>query len=108
MLTDVPDDFPRDVTPASLSGAQMKLAGRLIDGRFVVGQTPEERAERWDLCEDLAQQLVPKAQADAAKYPNNAHAVTLQRIRNAMARKGWVTVVEMDWLIERLRVLLEW
>ncbi|PRY05927.1 hypothetical protein [Paraburkholderia sp. BL25I1N1] len=104
----VPDDFPRDVTPASLSGAQMKLAGRLIDGKFVVGQTPEERFERWDLCEDLAQQLVPKAQADAAKYPGNTPDVTLQRVRNGLQRKGWVSVVEMDWLIERLRTLLGW
>lgn len=108
MLTDVPDDFPRDVAPASLSGAQPKLAGRLIDGKFVVGQTAEERFERWDLCEDLAQQLVPKARADAAKYPSNSPAVTLQRMRNAMERKQWVTVVEMDWLIERLRKLLSW
>ncbi|MDR5813832.1 hypothetical protein QCE62_09565 [Caballeronia sp. LZ033] len=108
MLSDVPDDFPRDVTPASLSGAQMKLAGRLIDGKFVVGQTPEERFERWDLCEDLAQQLVHKALADAAKYPENSSDVTLQRMRNALQKKGWVTVVEMDWLIERLRALLGW
>ena len=104
----VPDDFPWDTTPASLSGAQPKLAGRLIDGRFVVGLTPEERYERWDLCEDLARQLVPKALADAAKYPENSRADTLQRMRNAMQRKGWVSVVEMDWLIARLRTLLGW
>jgi hypothetical protein len=86
----------------------MKLAGRLIDGKFVVGQTPEERFERWDLCEDLAQQLVPEALEDAAKYPHNSHDVTLQRVRDGLQRKGWVTVVEMDWLVERLRALLNW
>ncbi|SAK42447.1 hypothetical protein AWB77_00454 [Caballeronia fortuita] len=82
-----PDDFPWDVAPVSLSGAQMKLGGRLIDGKFVVGLTREERAERWDLCEDLAQQLVPKALADAAKFPDNPVTVTLQRMRNALQRK---------------------
>jgi len=42
----VPDDFPRDVRPASPSGAQPKLVARLIDGKFIVGQTNAERFER--------------------------------------------------------------
>jgi hypothetical protein len=41
MTQHVPDDFTRDVSPASLAGEQTKLAGRLIDGKFVVGQTDE-------------------------------------------------------------------
>jgi hypothetical protein len=107
-MPNVPDDFPRDVTPASLSGAQPKLAGRLIAGRFVVGQTDDERHERWELCEDLAHQLVGKAQKDAGKNPHHSSEDTLQRIRRAIESKGWVTVVEADWLLERLRVLLNW
>ncbi|CAE6895246.1 hypothetical protein R69927_05054 [Paraburkholderia domus] len=42
----VPDDFPRDAAPAALAGAQPKLAARMINGRFVVGLTEEERMER--------------------------------------------------------------
>jgi hypothetical protein len=104
----VPDDFPWDTTPASLSGAQPKLAGRLIDGRLVIGLTAEERFERWDFCEDLAQQLVAVALKDATKYPQNSRDVTLQRVRRAIEGKGWVSVGEADWLIERLRILLNW
>ncbi|NYH24190.1 hypothetical protein [Paraburkholderia bryophila] len=96
------------MTPASLAGAQPKLAGRLIEGRFLVGQTDEERYERWDVCEDLAQQLVAKAQNDAAKFPQNSHDVTLRRIRRAIEGKGWMTVVECDWLMVRLQTLLGW
>lgn len=102
----VPDDFPRDVTPGSLSGAQPKLAARLIDGEFIVGQTDDERYQRWEVCEDLAQQLVAKARKDAAQYPQHSFDVTLQRIRRAIEVKGWVSVVEADWLVERLRALL--
>jgi inorganic pyrophosphatase len=104
----VPDDFPQDVTPASLSGAQPKLAARLIDGKFIVGQTDDERYQRYAVCEDLAQQLVGKAQKDAARYPHLSREVTLKRIRRAIEVKGWVSVVEAEWLVERLRALLHW
>ena len=75
---------------------------------FVAGQTDDERYERWDVCEDLAQQLVAKARKDAAKYPQHSCEVTLQRIRRAIEVKGWISVVETDWLMERLRTLLDW
>ncbi|MGF6859138.1 hypothetical protein OKW29_008049 [Paraburkholderia sp. CI3] len=104
----IPNDFPWDTSPASLAGAQPKLAGRRIAGRFVVGLTAPERFERWDVCEDLARQLVPKTLKDAAKFPQHSREITLRRMRRAIEGKGWVSVVEADWLIERLRVLLGW
>ena len=108
MSKHVPDGFPRDVLSASLPGTQPKLAARLIDGKFVVGQTDDERFERWEICEDLAQQLVAKARKDAAKYPHHSRDVTLQRMRQAIEDKDWVRAVETDWLVERLRALLHW
>lgn len=50
----VPDDFPWDTTPASLSGARSKVAGGMIGGKFVMGLTVDERYESWEVCEDLA------------------------------------------------------
>lgn len=108
MSKHVPGDFPRDVAPASLAGAHPKVAGRLIDGKFVVGMTEEERFERWDICEDLAQQLVGVARKDASKFPENSHEVTLGRVRRAIEGKQWTSVVETDWLMARLRSLLKW
>jgi hypothetical protein len=104
----VPVDFPWDPTPGLLSGTQPKLAGRWIDGRLIVGLTAEERFIRWDICEDLAQQLVPKTLKDAAKFPSNSRDVTLRRMRRAIANKEWTERVETDWLMQRLRVLLGW
>jgi hypothetical protein len=80
----------------------------MIDGRFVVGLTAEERFTRWDMCEDLAHQLVPKALKDAAKFPAHSRDVTLMRIRRAIEGKQWTERVETDWLMERLRALLGW
>lgn len=104
----VPDDFPWDIAPGSLAGAQPKLAGRKIGGRVVVGLTAAERFHRWDLCEDLAQQLVPKTLNDAAKYPENSRDTTLQRMRRAIEKKQWTERLETDWLMARLCVLLGW
>lgn len=104
----IPSNFPRDTTPASLAGSQPKLSLRKIAGKFVVGLTAAERFERWDLCEDLAQQLVPKTLKDASKYPQNSREATLRRMRRAIDGKRWLSVVETDWMMERLRVLLGW
>ncbi|MFM0475686.1 hypothetical protein PQR29_06040 [Paraburkholderia strydomiana] len=93
---------------ASLSGAQPERAGRLIEGKLVVGLTDDERYVRWAICDDLAQQLVGKAQKDAGKNPQQSREVTLQWMRRAIEAKGWVSVVEADWLTERLRALLNW
>ena len=108
-MTDrVPDDFPWETTPASLSGSQPKLAGRKIGSKFIVGPTAEERHERWDVCEDLSHQLVAVALKDAMKYPENSHEVTLRRVRRGVEGKGWVSTIEADWLMARLCVLLGW
>ena len=108
LTSQVPTNFPWDPTPALLSGTQPKLAVRSIDGRFVVGLTAEERWVRWDMCEDLAQQLVAKTRQDAAKHPQHSHEVTLNRMQRAIEGKKWTARVETDWLMERLRVLLGW
>ncbi|MFM0653457.1 DUF2442 domain-containing protein [Paraburkholderia sediminicola] len=108
LSSQVPADFPWDPTPALLSGTQPKLALRSIDGRFVVGLTAEERWVRWDMCEDLAQQLVAKTRQDAAKHPQHSHEVTLNRMQRAIEGKKWTARVETDWLMERLRSLLGW
>jgi len=108
LSSQVPNEFPWETTPASLAGAQPKLAVRSIGGRFVVGLTAAERFERWDMCEDVAQQLVPKTLKDAAKYPEHSRDVTLSRIRRAIEGKRWTSVVETDWLMARLRALLGW
>lgn len=104
----VPDDFPWDTTPASLAGTQLKFAGRRIGGRIIDGLTAEERLRRWDLCEDLAHQLVPKTFKDAAKHPQNTRDETLRRMRHAVERKSWTSDIETNWLMERLRILLGW
>lgn len=105
---EVPDDFPHDDVIGVVPGAQPKLCVRESEGRYVARQTAFERAERWSICEDLAQQLVPKVVNDAMAHPGHCRQVTLERVRAALERKGWVSGDELAWLISRLRTLLNW
>ena len=105
---EVPDDFPRDDAISVVSGAQPKLCVRKSGDKYFASQTVAEREERWSICEDLAHQLIGKAQKDAASHPEHCADITLERVRAAVARKGWVSSDELTWLIARLRSLLRW
>jgi hypothetical protein len=106
--TEIPQDFPHSATTAVVGGAQPKLCVRLVDGKYVSDQTDTERWERWDICEDLAHQLIAKARKDAEGHPEHDADTTLERVRVAVARKKWVSEGELGWLISRLRTLLGW
>ncbi|MGF6739598.1 hypothetical protein [Paraburkholderia atlantica] len=103
--SDVPEEFPRESTPAVVPGAQPKICARLSHGVYVSGQSDDERQERWLICEDIAKQLVPIARNDALSHPPHE---TLERVRVSVARKAWVSPEELAWLIKRLQVLLGW
>lgn len=107
-LNDVPDDFPRPTLPAVVPGAQPKVGAVLSWNVYVAGLTPEERYQRWFICEDLAKQLFPIAQRDAAKHPDHSPEETLDRVRVSVTHKGWVSPEELDWLLQRLKTLLQW
>ncbi|WP_322050551.1 hypothetical protein [Paraburkholderia bannensis] len=104
----VPDDFPRDNSSGIVAGAQPKICVTLSEGKYAAGQTDSMREERWSICEDLAHQLITKAQKDMAANPEHSRDVTLERIRVAVVRKGWLSPAELPWLITRLRALLNW
>ncbi|WP_061958298.1 hypothetical protein [Cupriavidus pauculus] len=107
-LNAVPENFPRLPIPAVIPGAQPKIGVVLSNGTYYAGQTPEERYERWDICEDLAQQLALVAKKDSAQHPEHSPEQTLQRVRISVSKKEWVSEAEMDWLLKRIRTLLAW
>ncbi|MEI7298214.1 hypothetical protein WCQ02_39555 [Paraburkholderia tropica] len=104
----VPADFPWSKTQGVVAGVQPKVCAVLANGRYVAEQTDHEREERWGICEDLAHQLIPKARKDAGAHPHHNADTTLMRVRDAVARQNWVSSDELNWLMGRLRVLLDW
>jgi hypothetical protein len=100
----VPEDFPRDPFPASLSGTQMKFAARKIDGRYVVGLTDDERQGRFLMCSDLVDQLTAYAERKHRERKDLSMPALLDEIDRSMRRKGWeLGASEFDWISGRLR-----
>jgi len=92
---DVPASFPRDTMPSVVSGDQPNLCAVLLDGIYVTGQTDTARFERWLICGDLANELVPIVRKEGAAYPQHSNDRTLDRICSFVARKAGISLDEL-------------
>lgn len=100
----VPPDFPRRADGV-LAGVQPKLAGRLIHGMVVVGETAEELVARYDACRDLAEQVTQSARRKRAQYADLTLREFLRRLRKGVVAKGWdLDAQELDWLMRQVAV----
>lgn len=109
----IPADFPHGTPLASVPGAQPKLTVRLVNGNYVAGLTDEERLERYDGCEDLAQQCAIYCTRKVAENPALTRELCLTNVRKGFARKvqsgEWhLSEAEQDWVVKRARQILGW
>lgn len=107
-MKDVPEDFPRGFAASTIPGTQPKFLARKIGERYIVGLTQEEIYERWDYCEDLAQQLAArtlrKQAADLIPDLDAFYKETERRVRG----QGWdLSEDEVQWLMKRTRSLAD-
>jgi len=109
-LAQVPVDFPRPVPAGAVAGLMPKTM--LVDygGQlYAPGCTPPEISERWDICEDLAQQLRSKSiEAKADKRAYLAEADILAEFLEQLLETDWGSDAEMRWVVRRTAQLLEW
>lgn len=106
-MLEIPESFPVDPWPAALSGAQPKLAVRLIDGQYIAGLTDAERLERYEICEDLAQQLVGYCRRKQSERPDEPLNSLLRKVEHSARGKGWdVSPVELTWVLGRVYEVL--
>ncbi|ODV42741.1 hypothetical protein AWV79_24275 [Cupriavidus sp. UYMMa02A] len=102
----VPAEFPHDPFPASLSGAQAKFSARLVNGRYVVGLTTEERTARYLMCQDLVDQLLSYFRRKADEHPEWSCEDLLCRVEKGVASRQteWeLGSPEVEWIIARVR-----
>lgn len=107
-VDDVPEDFPQFSFPIGTPSAQHPFDATLSWRGYVAWVTTEERYDRWAFCEALAKQLLPFAQDEIAKHPSQSTECALGQVWLAVARTGWVSLAELDWLVQRMRELLQW
>lgn len=100
----VPDDFPSDLFPSALAGSQTKFSARLIDNKFVVGLTPEERSQHYLQCLDVLNQLIAYTQRKLNQKPQVPRAEILDDIVKRIPLQGWdLSTPELAWIAQQLR-----
>ncbi len=105
-MTAVPKDFPR-LGAAGVGGAQPKLIGRMVHGRFVEGWTDEELLARYEACRDLAEQLIEYAKRKRVQMAELPLREFLRRLRAGVEKKCWdIDAEELDWVMQRVAVAM--
>jgi len=100
----VPDDFPRYPFPGALPGAQTKYIAREVGGKFVVGLTPQELQERYDVCMLLLEDLVAYARRKRIQRPEWSMLDVLERIRAGVrSLESGFSEAEIEWVAEQVR-----
>lgn len=104
----IPDDFPRHPDLAALSGAQPKIAVRLVDGKYTSAYTQAELETRYDVCADLATQLVAYYHRKKAQQPDRKQDELLERIGESLSQQGWgLTNAEIEWCMRQVRAAIQ-
>ncbi len=111
LISQVPHDFPLPLpTLGSIGGSQAKLLLVEYEGSFYQpGSTPLDRYARWDVCEDLAQQLKVKClESKAGKRAHMTETEILQQYYDRLLNTGWTSPPEAKWIFLRVAALLAW
>ncbi|QJD99834.1 hypothetical protein HH212_07195 [Massilia forsythiae] len=106
----VPVDFPRTVAEGAIPGTQPKFSVMNYGGRFYMpGCTPPEIYERWQICEEIAQQLTIKLrEAKEGKRSQMSEAEILAQYLSRLIRTNLTSKAEAWWVIQRVAAILEW
>jgi len=107
----IPEDFPRDHDVSKPSGTEPKLPAWFdkITGTYVSTGPDEEVAKRFDICDDLASQLVDKCPKNRnSKYLQLSEVQILERLLAQLLGTGWGSDAEMYWVVRRVATSLGW
>lgn len=103
-------DFPHETIIGTVGGVQPKvLVRRDAEGNYVAGEiTIEEVLQRFDMCDDLADQLGIYALRKKHENPTWTTEFNIERTQKAIADKvaagTWdLSPREQAWIIDRVR-----
>lgn len=104
-VSTVPSDFPGGLPAGYVPGAQPKAGVREEAGAFTDGATAR-RAERYEICLDLFNQIVAYAEHKRAETPGLAVERLVEQLLQQVQRKrfGWgLSPAEAGWLSARVK-----
>lgn len=111
--TKIHPDFPHETILGTVPGMQPKLLVRQQDdGKFAAGGTTlAEVVARFELCDDLAEQLSIYSLVKRNDNPSWTIDFNVERTRSAMTEKvksgKWsLSLAEQDWIIARVSEVL--
>src|SRR5471032_1770159 len=107
----IPADFPRECSIASLAGGQPTLAVRTdaTTGAYSDGASEAEVQARLEICADLVEQLLTKCQKNReTKYAALSEVQILERLLAQLLGTQWGSDAEMHWVIRRAAFELGW
>ena len=110
MFQKVPSDFPRYTSAATVPGNQPKFVATNYQGRFyLAGCTPPEIYERWQICEEIAQQLAVKSrESKAGKRSHMSESAILEQYSFRLIQTDLISEAEAMWVITRVARIVEW
>ena len=103
--TEVPCDFPRHAPEGTVPGVQPKLGVRL-DGGTYTDSAESKRAERFQICKDLLDQVVAYAEHKLLVTPSvSIQSLVPQLLKQVQQKRfGWgLSPAEAGWLCARIK-----
>lgn len=106
----VPFDFPRPICPGAVPGGQPKFLVTSYQGKFYSpGCTPPELYERWQICEEIVQELTIKSrESKVGKHLHMSEVAILEQYLTRLIQTDWTSEAEARWIIRRVALTLEW
>lgn len=105
----IPDDFPRSGPMGAVPGVQPKLLVREEAGQFMLSKpTDSEVQARYELCEDLVQQLIRYTTRKRDERPDWTRAQVREKVAASVRQKafGWgLSANEAEWIVQRLAAM---
>ena len=101
----IPPDFPGYVDLGAVPGVQPKLLVRLDEGRYVTGANGDELRARFEMCEDLARQLVQYTSRKRTEHPEWSREHLHAKVAAGLKAKafGWgLSPAETNWVLRRV------
>lgn len=104
----IPCNFPFPTSSGAIAGAMPKVLLRRRAGQLHLGQTEDERAERYAICADMADQLVGYCHRKASENPAWSEEFTVDRAARGLQAKAYsgqwqFSAAEVNWIIQQIR-----